>query len=1734
MPLRLRVSLPVCFFLTAWLASIPVHVAAQEVKAKLGSLPLAFEPNQGQAPSRYKFLARRNGMTTFFLHDGMDMVVSGGKSSATRIHLRWVGADPVAAVSGEELLPGHSNYLRGSDSTRWLHDVPQFAGVRYEHLYPGTDLLFHGNGNSLEHDFLLGPGADPSRIAFSFDKPVRVSSSGDLVVDLGDAQLHFLRPVAYQESGTSRKEVPAKFLLARNGKVRFKLGAYDHSKPLVIDPVFGFSTYLDGTNSDSVTAVTTDSTGNVYVTGYTRSTDFPITNAKTPLCTLCSEANLTSEGFLSKLDPTGHVLLYSTYLGGSTLGGGFGTFPSSIALDKTGNIYVAGVSSSWDFPHVGAVLPLTPAFYNGNYYFAASLKPDGSALNYSGLIGGEQGSFTNGSNGKMAVDGTGNLYLAGTTYDSSFQLTPGTLDPNPTSYANDTMFVLKLDATGKLVYSTLVPGNSPRVAGTVYANNFVAGGISVDANGQVTAAGLAGLGLPTTSGALESTIPHPSNAIDPTAGFVLQLNASASALNFATYLPGTDTAGGLAVDRIGNFYITGSTTQTNLPVSSNAYQKTLSPGQPCACTAGYILKLDSHSSSVLAGTYLSGIFDPGNAGTSFTGIALDSNSNVVVGGMTASPDFPVKNPLVSTLQTSTTEWGLITAEMSSDLSGLLFSSFLSAVELQGGSNFTSLAIDANNNVIVVGTTLTKDFPTTANSYQPTPPPSSNPLTGYIHTFVAKLDLATPAPSVCLAPSTLNFGTVLVGTPSTVNLNISNCGNAALQLSSVVSSVPSISVGSGCASVAAGAVCALPVTFTPADNSVVSGALTLTGNSAISRQTISVSGKGGTPQVFIPPSFQVAELFLGTHAEYFIPFMNLGDGSWIVSGVTATGDFTVDNQCSAPVPPATAPGANNTCFVGVIFTPSQAGLRTGTLTIVDNQTNSPHTIALSGNSLTSYPTPSIASIIAVPTDASKPTLQIIGTNFFPGSQVLVNGATRSTTYVDQTDLSATLLPADIAQPGEISVTVSNPAPAGGTSNSFPATIYVAIRNIVFRHTVYDPNSGHLFSSVDPTSTNYAGQVVVIDPGTAKVLSAWTIGGGPNHLAISDDGQFLYVGLDGDRKVAQVALPAGTVNFAVGLGLDPSFQTPMVADAIRVLPAHPHSWAVTLCGVGFIPCGEGVAVFDDSVERSTAALQNQLQSDTLLFVGQDATTLYGTTFYQAPSTFYKFAISSSGISLSQTVTNYAGPSPGGGPLDTDGTSIYVSNGQILDPTTLAIKSASFPVPFFLPALKVDVPASRVYFAGYPGNSPYGFFPSTEIAAFNLASQQPAGSILTNEYMPSSEEMYRWGTNGLVLSSQSSMLLFRSSLTSPSAPPAQFFVTEVSPLATPAGSPDLVITISGNGFATTDTVSANGIPLLISSITSTQINATIPAALLSTEGDVLVTVTDTNNHAAYLELVVSGQNTGVALSTNVLNFAQLMVGSASKSQSVTFSNSGTTPLVVSGISATGDFSQTNNCTTVPPGASCSITVVFNPSAAGNRPGFLQISDNDPTKTQSVVLSGIGTDIQIVAAGNSGTTASVPAGQSANYNFTISPQGGFTGTVAFSCSNLPQYAACSFNPSSATIGSAAVNVAVTITTSQQQAASLILQRVWQTSSGVCTAIFVLLPFGLRRRGWKGRVKDTFIRLLVIALVFLPLAGCAGGGGSTTGAPPTLVTPAGTYTVNFVVSNAQFSRSIPLTLIVK
>ena len=503
----------------------------------LNSLPMVFEQNQGQTASEYRYLLRRDGMNVLFLPGGADFRLPHKGARNSEVHLRLVGTQ--VSPAGIALQAGHANYLLGSDASKWIRNVPQFGRVEYPELYPGISLTFYGNGDSLEHDFVLQAGADPAQIAFRLSgaQAVELNAHGDLVVRLDAGSLLLRRPVAYQEAANNHRKVNASFVLAKDGTIGFRIGRYDRAHPLVIDPVFTFSTYLAGTGSDRIAAVATDASGNIYAVGSTNSTDFPTATAEQP------RSGGGNDVFVSKLDPSGHTLLYSTYLGGSG-----DDWAAAIAIDSSGNAIVTGISRAYstaDFPATGQLPSSNCA---AECYFLASLKSDGSALNYSGVINAVMASFTNGNYGRVAVDAAGNAYLTGVVDNSTFPVTAGTLSSKVTGYPDSTTFVMKVGPTGKVLYSTVIPGNATPDPASALNNWFLPTGVAVDANGQATIAGTGGLGLPTTSGTIQPTFPNDTAVIDSTAGFVLQLNAAASAINFASYLPGTDSAGGMAVD----------------------------------------------------------------------------------------------------------------------------------------------------------------------------------------------------------------------------------------------------------------------------------------------------------------------------------------------------------------------------------------------------------------------------------------------------------------------------------------------------------------------------------------------------------------------------------------------------------------------------------------------------------------------------------------------------------------------------------------------------------------------------------------------------------------------------------------------------------------------------------------------------------------------------------------------------------------------------------------------------------------------------------------------------------------------------------------------------------------------------------------------------------------------------------------------------------------------------------
>jgi hypothetical protein len=439
------------FCLLALFFGVLLPVLGKE-QPQLHSLPLAFERNQGQAGPTDLFRVHRDGVSALFRRDGVEfrLPIQGG--SPRSVELNWDGAEVIP--EGRDLEPGHTNYLLGRDAAKWIHNIPVYSAIEYPQLYPGISLLFYGNGDSLEHDFKLSAGADPGKIALRFkgaDK-VEVDSQGDLLVQVAGGQLTLQRPVAYQEFD-GHKSVEADFALAKDGTVRFRVGNYDRSHSLIIDPVFTFSTYLAGTGMEQISAVATDSAGNIYATGFTTSTDFPTSN---PLEQACTDSACRSI-FVTKLDPTGHTLLYSTYIGSAGWYGAGG----GIAVSSAGNVVITGISMGSNFPQAGNLPSLAQCLNGGSCYFLVSLKPDGSAFNYSGMLQAEQSNYAN--TGVVALDAAGNAYMSGGTWLSSFPVTPGTLATSVPGYPYTSSFVLKVGPTGKLLYSTIIPAHRHRI-----------------------------------------------------------------------------------------------------------------------------------------------------------------------------------------------------------------------------------------------------------------------------------------------------------------------------------------------------------------------------------------------------------------------------------------------------------------------------------------------------------------------------------------------------------------------------------------------------------------------------------------------------------------------------------------------------------------------------------------------------------------------------------------------------------------------------------------------------------------------------------------------------------------------------------------------------------------------------------------------------------------------------------------------------------------------------------------------------------------------------------------------------------------------------------------------------------------------------------------------------------------------------------------------------------------------
>ena len=701
--------------------------------AAFGKLPLSFEANQGQTDKQVKFVSRGSGYALFLTsteavlslktesgrHAKKDSVLPIARTQkplvqkSAVLRMRLERANSNAKVSGIDELAGKSNYFIGNDAAKWRSNIPTFGRVKYQQVYSGVDLVYYGNQRELEYDFVLAPGADPRQIELSFDgaRRLRLDADGDLIVSIAGGEVIEPKPVIYQDIGGRRQRVAGGYALRNGRTVGFKLAGYDVRRSLTIDPSVVYSTYLGGNATDVGYGIALDSSANAYVTGYTQSSNFP-TTAGAFQTTLGG----SDDAFISKLNSSGSMLVYSTYLGGNKVNVGYG-----IAVDSSGNAYVTGQTASSDFPTTAGAFQTTFG-RNGESpvatAFVSKLNSSGSALIYSTYLGG---SYQDGGHG-IALDSSGNAYVTGYTYSSNFPTTssnfPATVGAFQAAIGADdvgTGFVSKLDSRGSmLVYSTYLGGS------TSDSGN----GIAVDSSGNAYVIGATSSSdFPTTAGAFQTTLlasEYGSNA------FISKLNSVGSTLVYSTYLGGStsDYGYGIAVDSSGNAYVTGATYSSDFPTTAGAFQTTSGSANGNA----FVSKLNSSGSALVYSSYLGG--NASNNGNGFgdygSGIALDSSGNAYVTGQTTSSDFPTT---MGAFQT--TKPGILNAfvsKLNSRGSMLVYSTYLGGSTEDYGHG---IAVDSSGNAYVAGSTTSSNFPTTAGAFQTT-------LAGTENAFVSKI------------------------------------------------------------------------------------------------------------------------------------------------------------------------------------------------------------------------------------------------------------------------------------------------------------------------------------------------------------------------------------------------------------------------------------------------------------------------------------------------------------------------------------------------------------------------------------------------------------------------------------------------------------------------------------------------------------------------------------------------------------------------------------------------------------------------------------------------------------------------------------------------------------------------------------------------------------------------------------------------------------------------------------
>lgn len=669
--------------------------AKAQIVRNLLQAPMSFEINQGQTDERVKFLSRGSGYTLFLtpseavlaLNPANTRLAAQGRAATSGfgsnpgnplsvgyldrtpksvtgiqpvpagredvLQMRLLGANPQPRISGVNETASKSNYFIGKDPSKWRANVSNFAKVQYAGVYPGVDLVYYGNQRQLEYDFVVAPGVDPGAIILGFSQvsgkneslPLRIGAEGELIVHLAGGDVSFHKPVVYQSSSNgleqTKQSIDGRYTLKADGRVGFEVGSYDRSRQLVIDPIVSFSTYLGGDNEDLATGVGIDKFDDVIIAGSTRSADFPVASPIESYHPGTCAGLPCRDVFVSKFNPTGTNLQYSTYVGGSN-----DDVASDLVLDKAGDIFVVGYTLSTDFP----VTPhATQKTFGGGTVtgdaFAFELASKGGVA-YGTYIGGSGEDQAYSVTVDYAPSATPALYVVGYTTSQNFPVTSG---------AYQTTCGLSRSGTCENGFATKLGPQDTSVAFSTYLGGSgglgdAAYGVAVDSNNNIYIAGITGSpNFPTTAGAYSRRCGSDGECDDTFDGFVTEMNTEGNGLVFSTFLGGSnyDYAAGIALDSAGAIYVSGNTISTDFPITTGAAQSSfggMSSG--CVPTSGAICgdvtvtKLNAGGSTLAYSTYLGGSLDeyPGMS------MSVDANGNAYVTGQTSSLNFPQVNP----------------------------------------------------------------------------------------------------------------------------------------------------------------------------------------------------------------------------------------------------------------------------------------------------------------------------------------------------------------------------------------------------------------------------------------------------------------------------------------------------------------------------------------------------------------------------------------------------------------------------------------------------------------------------------------------------------------------------------------------------------------------------------------------------------------------------------------------------------------------------------------------------------------------------------------------------------------------------------------------------------------------------------------------------------------------------------------------------------------------------------